>query len=628
MSKHYDEDKIYSKLPQYVGERFPDPMLHHGRIPPAAGVKCFQIARANATNAALDDGTCNTYKHAADIAYYAGRFYVQYLTNPHSEHTGAGQCVLTSSRDCIAWEQADMQISFPEYRIPACKITDDRGEIHDFTGEEYGVYHQRMAFYYAGKADVMLLLAFVGHSPKPWFTPWDRYGIGRLVRRIFPDGSLGDIFFIRPNWQAGWKKELLNFPLYTESADGAFVSACEELLADRLFVQQWAEENGDVDPIIAIKHPENGSYQAFWWYHLPGENELGAIWKHALTAYSADGGKTFSKPKRSDSLVMSGQKSFIRSTADGRYAMVYDPTLDTQHRYPLCVTTADDGVHFDNMLLLCGRVPPMRHSGLWKDFGSQYMRGILEDLPQPPDDNLHVVYSVNKEDIWTAIVPTPIHGGEDKAFDADFERAPKEAWEQMNLYAPRWARVTLGKYDGKTALRLCDADRYDCGEAARVFAPRRRLSIHMELTPMQTDSDLWIELCDPTGIVAARLIFGKDGMLYHRVTCNWEAALYLAKTRYALDWSLDCETHTYTLCLNGTPVTAPQSDKADFLMMTAVREIGFVRIRTGEINETFPTPDIQPDEDPKNHLEQADIKQPEKVYYLHRLCLLGEQEDR
>ncbi len=624
MSNDYDKDMITAKLPQYIGKRFPDPMLHHGRIPPAAGVKCIQIARANAADAAADDGTCNTYKHAADIAYYAGRFYVQYLTNPHSEHTGAGKCVLASSRDCIAWERADMQVSFPEYRIPACEITDVKGGVHSFTGREYGVYHQRMSFYYAKKADVMLLLAFVGHSPKPWITPWNVNGIGRLVRRIFPDGSLGEIFFIRPNWQAGWSRELLNYPLYDESADTAFAAACEELLADRLFVQQWAEENGDADPIIAIKHPPKGSYQAFWWYHLPKENELGAIWKHALVAYSADGGRTFSAPVRSESLVMSGQKSFIRSTADGRYAMVYDPTLDTQHRYPLCVTTADDGVHFDNMLLVCGRVPQMRHGGFWKDFGLQYMRGILEDLPQPPDGDLHMVYSVNKEDIWTALVPAPIRGGTDETFNEDFERQPQAAWRSMNVYSPCWARVTLAAYNGKAALRLSDADRYDTAEAARVFAPRKKLSVHIELTPMQTDSELWIELCDPTGIVAARLIFGKEGVLYHRVTCNWEAAHYTEGMRYALDWSLDCETHTYTLSLNGVPVTAPQSDKTVFLMMTAVREIGFLRLRTGEVNETFPTPDTLPDEDPELHLEQADIRQPEKVYYLHRLCLTGE----
>ena len=83
------------KIPRYIGDRFPDPQLHDGRIPPAAGVKCYQIARANASNAAIDDGTTNTYKHAADIAYFADRFYVQYLSNPCSEHTGAGECVLT-----------------------------------------------------------------------------------------------------------------------------------------------------------------------------------------------------------------------------------------------------------------------------------------------------------------------------------------------------------------------------------------------------------------------------------------------------------------------------------------------------------------------------------------------------
>lgn len=607
------------KIPRYIGDRFPDPQLHDGRIPPAAGVKCYQIARANASDPALDDGTTNTYKHAADIAYFSDRFYVQYLSNPCSEHTGAGECVLTSSADCMHWR--NYQISFPKYRLPKCEIVDYKGNAHSFTGEEYGFYHQRMAFFYAEKAKRMLLLAFVGYSPVPWKAPWNERGIGRLVRELYPDGTLGDIYFIRPNFHAGWTKELLNYPMYNESSDKGFVSACEELLQNKLFVQQWAEENGDIDPLIAIKHPEKGSYQAFWWYHLPNPQEIVGVWKHALYAYSADGGAHFTTPEWSPSMVMSGQKSFIRRTADGKYACVYDPTLDTQHRYPLCITTAEDGLHFDDMRLICGKVPPMRHGGFWKDFGLQYMRGILEDLPQPKDDNLHVVYSVNKEDIWNAVVPVPITGGMDKGFCADFETDAENAFSQLNVYCPKFAKVEPVVHDGKTALLMADAEPYDTAEVMRVFAPTDKAVFSLSLTPMQKDADLYMEVCTETGIVAARIILAKDGKLYHRVTCNWEGCDYKAGERLNIEWKLDCSRLHYTLSVNGVLMVRPGATDTEFLFMTAVPKVGLIRIRTGEPESLFPTPDTLPHEEEDYHLPDADAPAKESWYYLHSIAM-------
>ncbi len=604
------------KIPRYIGSRYPDPDLHDGRIPPAFGVKCYQIARANASDPHLDDGTCNTYKHAADIAYFNGKFYVEYLTNPCSEHTGAGECVLASSNDCMHWE--DFQISFGKYLIPKCEIVDYKGITHTFTGEEYGFYHQRMSFFHSKTTDRMLVLAFVGYSPVPWATPWDAKGIGRLVREIKKDGSLGNIYFIRPNFHAGWTKELLNYPMYDECADVGFVAACDELLQNHLFVQQWAEENGDIDPIIRIKHPHKGSLQAFWWYHLPQENEMIAVWKHALYAYSADGGETFSPPQKSPSMVMSGQKSFIRRTADGKYACVYDPTLDTQHRYPLCVTTSENGVDFDDMHLICGRVPPMRHGGFWKDFGLQYMRGILEDLPQPQDDYLHVVYSSNKEDIWNAFLPTPITGGVDGCFDDDFAKDAQAAFEHINIYCPKFAKVDVTE----DSLYIADAEAYDCAEVARVFAPTKYPTFHISLTPKQADSHLILEACTPEGIVAARILLLEDGMIYHRVTCNWDSVRYEADKRLDIDWRIDCESYTYTLKINGETVLRPGTADVDtFLCMTAVPQIGYLRIRTGDVDNHLPTPDTLPHEEPEYHLPNADAPVTEKAYLLHRIAL-------
>ena len=49
---------------------------------------------------------------------------------------------------------------------------------------------------------------------------------------------------------------------------------------------------------------------------------------------------------------MSGAKVWGQKTADGRFAMVYNPVNDSLRRYPLAIVTGDDGIHFDDLLYI------------------------------------------------------------------------------------------------------------------------------------------------------------------------------------------------------------------------------------------------------------------------------------
>jgi len=44
----------------------------------------------------------------------------------------------------------------------------------------------------------------------------------------------------------------------------------------------------------------------------------------------------------------------------------------------------------------------MRFSGIFKNLGPQYVRGIEEGNGNPPGLHLWNTYSMNKEDIWSA----------------------------------------------------------------------------------------------------------------------------------------------------------------------------------------------------------------------------------
>lgn len=581
-----------TRVPYYCGSRRPNCEHHHGQLPPVKGAACYQVARANRTHPEWDDGVGGTYKHGADLAYWNGCFYVHYFTNPASEHTGAGQSILAMSKDGRQWE--DFQVVFPVYRIPACTVTDYKGNTNTFSGDTHAFIHQRMGFYRT-KNDRMLLLGFYCWSPKPWVTNWDNYGIGRVVRELYRDGTMGPVYFIRPCRQGGWTREQLLYPLYTEAEDRGFVECCEELLADRLAVQQWAEENGDADELIRIKHPQGGTNQAFCWYHIDGQTVIG-LWKHSRCARSNDGGVTWSPVTVSPSLVMSGQKVWAQKTADGRYAMIYDPTLESVHRWPMCVTTSRDGIAYGDMLLVHGEVPPMRFGGFWKDYGPQYMRGIAEGMERP-DDAVWVAYTVNKEDVWVARLPLPVTGKET-------EERIRDGFEDFTIYSPKWAPVRVVS---PHLLRLADFDRYDYAKAERVLCEAEYQEICFAVIPYQDSyGTLYCELQDEKGQTAVRLVFREDGMLCERTTALVPACRYQAKQKVQIRVLADCVNYSYTLQVNGQEMGTKR-------FMTAVDSISRFVLRTGAPRQ-MPTREEAPCEDPAYMLAQADEKERQTVY--------------
>ncbi len=609
-----DKNRIYdnNKLPVYTGGIHPDCNYFHGKIPYMKGVHLHQVARANRNNPQLDDGTGHTYKHAPDLTWYHGKFYLQYLTSPEDEHESPGISVLASSSDGSHW--GDFQISFPEYVIPACEVTDYKNNHHVFDGTISAFMHQRMSFFHASN-DVMLVLGFYGWSPALWITNWDNYGIGRAVRRLYPDGSLGEIYFIHINWQGGWKKEDLKFPLYKEAIDSDFIFACEELLADPLYVQQWAEEHGDKDTRIRVKHPEKGTYQAFCWYHRD-ENEVIGLWKHSFVSRSMDGGRSWEEPVKSPSLVMSGQKIWGCRMNDGNYALIYDPTLETQHRYPMCIVTSEDGIDFNNMRLVHGEVPPIRYKGFCKDLGPQYMRGICEGM-QRPDEDLHLTYSVNKEDIWFARIPTGLTT-ENNVAELCFT---KETLREWNLYQPCWSKIV----PEEGALKIESREPYDYVRAVRIFSAMKKCSVRFTISvdAMKEGGSIQAELCDSAHQTAIRIVFRPDGHLNHRTVCElgigeWE---YKKATEVLIE--ADCSSFSYHICLNGNPVTDREGKILVFPFMAAVNEFCEFSLRTGQPRYLADT-EINPDNKPATPLTDCEIPATPIAFCLWNLSIFAD----
>jgi len=587
---------------RYVGTETANIDYHHGQLRPAIGVQSYQVLRADRTHPETAEDYGWTYNHAPMLAYWHGRFCLEYLSDPVSESVPPGQTLLTTSADGRNWEKP--RVVFPQYLIPDGIY---KGE-HELPKGSYSVMHQRMGFYIA-PGDRLLVLGFYGICPHPTDLPNDGRGIGRVAREVYDDGSFGPIYFLRYNRHAGWNESNTRYPYYRTSPDQGFVAACEALLADRLMTLQWWEEDRSPDGFYAV-----GGYKALSYYHLPDGRVVG-LWKWARAAVTADEGRTWSPVVEVPTLVMAGAKVWGQRTPDGRYALVYNPSTRNSHRWPLALVTGDDGLTFDHLLLVNGEVPPRRFAGLYKDFGLNYVRGIVEGNGSPPDGDIWITYSVNKEDIWVSRIPIPVRYRVDAPVDDTFDNMlPGGEVVDWNIYSPRWAPVSVVDFPGggRRSLELRDADPYDYARAERVFPESSRVAVSTRILARQADKgQLFIEVVDGRGQAAVRLVFDADGRIRARNASEFGPVhTYMPDIWYDLSITLDARVHRYDLSitemapLHGLTFDAPVS--------TVERVI----FRTGpERREPRPETDHSQGGD----LPGADERVDEAAYYISRV---------
>ncbi|WP_338875293.1 exo-alpha-sialidase [Spirosoma sp. SC4-14] len=566
---------------RYIGTTLANVDYHHGQLSPAVGVHNIQVFRANREHPELAGGTNWTYNHAPMLAYWNNTFYLQYLSNPVGEHVPPGQTLLLTSKDGYTWRSAAQTkptILFPPYKIPDGWKKEGRPEV---AKDLYAVMHQRMGFFVA-KNKRLLTLGFYGIVMGPKDDPNDGNGIGRVVREIYPDGKFGPIYFIRNN--SSWDKSQSTYPFYTRSKDKGFVDACNELLANPLMMQQWIEEADRNDPLISLKK----DVKAFSYYHLP-DNRVVGLWKHALTTISKDDGRTWLyNPLRAPGFVNSNAKIWGQRTSDGQYAMVYNPS---EFRWPLAVSTSKDGLNYTNLLLVNGEITSLRYGGAYKSYGPQYVRGIEEGNGTPPDGNLWVTYSMNKEDIWVSKIPVPITDEVSAHPNETFALMPAgEELKYWNIYSPMYATAKIEATAGTKALVLRDKDPFDYAKAERVIPDSKKLAVEFTVVPQQANKGtLQIEFQDAKGNAAVRLMFDADSTFKAKVGYrDSNIQKYEAGKQYDVRIELDRDKRMFTTFVNGQA-------KGTRLFFAPVASFRRVVFRTGGVRR-FPDADTPTDQ--------------------------------
>lgn len=555
---------------KYPGKRTTDKRYHHGGLPVAVGVHNYQAFRANREKPPTGETVGWTYSHQPYLAYWKGKFYLQYLSNLKEEHGPPGRTLTMTSHNGRDWSSP--QVVFPKYSLAEIKPEDVperfdnyRKAIAELEGGHipngtYSVMHQRMGFYIAPN-ERLLTLAFYSYCPNPRMGPNHGQGIGRVVREIHQNGSMGPIYFIRYNRHAGWDQSNPDvhrgYPFYTKSRDKGFVKACKDLLDDKLVTLQWWEEDRARDGFYNLKPWKVNDFEpkALSYCHRPDGAVLG-IWKSQWSALSPDEGKSWTRPARCPTLMTCNAKVWIQKTEDDRYALVYNHSATRRNRFPLAVMVSEDAHIFNNLLCLQGEVPPIRYQGWAKNLGPQYVRGIAETGGDPPDNYMWNTYSMNKEDIWVSRTHVPIKGTVEKHVNQNFEDLESISELKLwNLHIPIWAPISIVPdtvCSHNRCLQLRDKEPYDYAKAVRVFPESGKVTVRFRVLLSRIGhGKLNVELQDKHGKRPMRLCFNSKWLSMDRGSTEPELVTIETGKWIDIKLKLDSKNRSYDLAVNG-----------------------------------------------------------------------------
>ena len=577
----------------YTGKTLSNPNRHDGGLSPVVGVHNIQILRANREHPSEANGQGWTYNHQPMMAYWNNQFYVHYLCDPKDEHIPPSHTLLQTSKDGYSW--SNPQVLFPDLQVPEGFQKPGRTEkAHNLIA----IMHQRVGWYVA-KSGQLFAIGNYGVAFDRKDDPNDGNGIGRVIREVKKDGTLGPIYFIYHNasYTSQTSKTSKPFPFYTK-APKDIKKACEEILANPRYRMQWVEEADRNDPLIPL-HKE---YKAYCDYTLP-DGQIASLWKHALTSTSADGGLTWAQPvERAKGFVNSNAKIWGQRLSDGTYATIYNPS---EYRWPLGISLSKDGYEYTTLNLVQGEVPPMRYGGNYKSYGPQYVRGIQEGNGVPADGDLWVTYSMNKEDMWVSHIPVPVQTEAHQHADGQefgvSELAKLQSW---NIYSPIYAPVSLS--DGWLTLK--DSDPFDYARVERKIPASKELKVAFDLRASQNDKGLLqIEFLDEHGTACSRIELTNEGLMRCKGGARYGGlGKYEPNTTYHIEAVLSVSKRMAEVFVNGKKA----GQRMFFAPVEAIERVMF---RTGS-ERRFPDVDTPADWD--GTLDKAGEREPEASFAI------------
>jgi len=374
----------------------------------------------NVKTTTLHRGTpeMGTFNHHAHVTYSKGVFYAIWDTQARDEH-GPGQHGLLrrSADNGRTW--APVEELFPaldQYVRSSEALVDGRYQGRIQTSNGFAVVD-----------DVLYAVTEVDDHRGTSIRNRKRFHAGRLCRSINPNGTLGDMFWLKKDPP----KPVDGFPAYP-AGDPELVKKIK---------QYFQQPGNEIQLDFSAPVPKSDTSTDAWTpfpisddnhrliEQVPSYRAAGGIWvrlyrdaglrgvpipdkgfKTALEAsksrrdyasFSFDDCRTWTVPTRT-SFPDACAKSNAGTLPDGQVYVINNVLpLSTKFggRQLLGISLSRDGLNFDRVAVIRFVAPPMRYEGRAKSGGYAYPHSVVVC------DHLWVIYSVNKEDIEIARIP-------------------------------------------------------------------------------------------------------------------------------------------------------------------------------------------------------------------------------
>ena len=340
----------------------------------------------------VNDNLDGVYNHHPALAVIGNRL-VATWSNHLQDHThtgsppqngedGPGQKVMIStSTNGVDW-------------TPAVDLLDSMGPYAH--AEEPGRAPIANGFAWVGDA-LYAIVEGCDVGTRDEVVPRARTGLGRLARRVFPDGSLGPTNF----WIEGNPPEPLSgYPQFPDPVSNPeFASAAAAItndLAQPLNHLAWDFVNPEpvadgqrmVEP-STYQRPD-GSYVRL--YRDVGQRG------YLYAAENTNG--VFVTPVQTN-IPDAPSKTISLTLPDGRICIIGN--FQQGSRDPLSMAISHDGIHFTWARRIRSGAPAIQFPGPGKGVGFQYPSAVVVG------DTIHLVYSIGKEDIAYSSVPIPAY---------------------------------------------------------------------------------------------------------------------------------------------------------------------------------------------------------------------------
>lgn len=394
MSATKADDSSSGSMAEKIVCDYPDDL---DALPSMAGVKTLELYHADGTT----PEHIGAYSHHPHVFAHAGILYAAW-SNHLRDEDGPGQRILfrRSADRGETWQpplDEPPAILFPS--LDSWGFDDDESlSKDDRVGTSNGFAVVDGALYAINEVLPSIVC--------------QQAGVGRLVRRIHDDGTLGEIFWLEETAPSlpenvGFYPDFSN-PKYREigqKIDAYLNDAARRHLPSWDFkgarnttteieagnVGSPSDRHRLCEPTPAVETSDGRLLQ--FWRDL-GTLEQGKSSLRLYVGFSRDG-QHWSVPERSTILNCSSRPNAL-NLPDGRIVLINNP----KSRQHLVLSVSADGYKFDRSWLLRKISTSERFKGFYKGgYAAAYQHSCLVG------NSLAVIYSVNKEDIELTILP-------------------------------------------------------------------------------------------------------------------------------------------------------------------------------------------------------------------------------